>query len=163
MIVLRNFIDKYNTSNPFELMDELDIQYRSSNLKFLKGYCVIIRGVKYIAINSKLTAQEKKIVAAHEFGHIIIHSDKLKSAAHRDMNIYDMTDKTEYQANLFAADLLIDDNDVDELAHQESMDYFTMAKILSTNPQLLGFKMFSMARRGYNYNLSMPPKSDFLA
>ena len=100
---------------------------------------------------------------AHELGHIILYSDKLKSAAHRDMNIYDMTDKTEYQANLFAADLLIDDNDVDELAHQESMDYFTMAKILSTNSQLLGFKMFSMARRGYNYNLSMPPKSDFLA
>ena len=36
-----------------------------------------------------------KIVAAHELGHIILHSDKLKAAAHEDMNIYNIADKTE--------------------------------------------------------------------
>lgn len=79
------------------------------------------------------------------------------------MNIYDMADKTEYQANLFAADLLIDDEDVEDLARSEEMDYFTMAQYLSTNPQLLAFKLFSMARRGYHYNVLITPKSDFLA
>ena len=156
-------IDKYNTSNPFELMDLLYIQCRSSNLDSLKGYCVIIHGIKYVAINEMLSWQERKIVAAHELGHILLHSDKLKAAAHHDLNIYDMADKTEYQANLFAAELLIDDEDVDNLARRDNMDYFTMAKFLSTNPQLLAFKLFSMARRGYNYNLQVPPKSDFLA
>ena len=51
-----------------------------------------------------------------------------------------------YQANLFAADLLIGDEEVDNLARQDGMDYFTIAKHLSTNPQLLGFKLFSMAK-----------------
>ena len=93
-----DLIDKYNTSNPFELMDLLDIQCRSSNLDSLKGYCVIIHGIKYVAINEMLSWQERKIVAAHELGHILLHSDKLKAAAHHDLNIYDMADKTEYQA-----------------------------------------------------------------
>lgn len=156
-------INKYNTSNPLELMDLLDIQCCSSNLDTLKGYCVIIHGIKYVAINDTLSPQERKIVVAHELGHILLHSAKLKAAAHHEMNIYDMADKTEYQANLFAADLLIDDDDVEDSARSDEMDYFTMAHCLSTNPQLLAFKLFSMAKRGYKYNSFITPKSDFLA
>ena len=78
------------------------------------------------------------------------------------MNIYNIADKTEYQANLFAADLLLDDDEVDELAMQEGIDFYTMARYLYTNPQLLGFKLFSMANRGYKYNFrnySEPPSN----
>lgn len=107
---VEELIEKYNTSDPFELMDALDIHCESSNLEHLKGYCVIIHGIKFIAINENLRPAERKIVAAHELGHIILHSDKLKAAAHEDMNIYNIADKTEYQANLFAADLLLDDD-----------------------------------------------------
>ena len=160
---VEELIEKYNTSDPFELMDALDIHCESSNLEHLKGYCVIIHGIKFIAINENLRPAERKIVAAHELGHIILHSDKLKAAAHEDMNIYNIADKTEYQANLFAADLLLDDDEVDELAMQEGIDFYTMARYLYTNPQLLGFKLFSMANRGYNYNFHIPPKSTFLA
>ena len=160
---VEELIDKYNTSNPFELMDALGIQCESSNLEHLKGYCVIIYGIKFVAINENLPLQERKIVAAHELGHIILHSDRLKAAAHEDMNIYNISDKTEYQANLFAADLLIGDEEVDNLARQDGMDYFSIAKCLSTNPQLLGFKLFSMAKRGFNYHFQIPPKSTFLA
>ena len=159
---VEELIEKYNTSDPFELMDALDIHCESSNLEHLKGYCVIILGIKFIAINENLRPAERKIVAAHELGHIILHSDKLKAAAHEDMNIYNIADKTEYQANLFAADLLLDDDEVDELAMQEGIDFYTMARYLYTNPQLLGFKLFSMANRGYNYNFHIPPKSTFL-
>ena len=80
-------IDRYNTSDPFELMKHLGIYCESSNLEHLKGYCVIIHGIKFIAINENLSRIERKIVAAHELGHIILHSDKLKAAAHEDMNI----------------------------------------------------------------------------
>ena len=151
---VEELIEKYNTSDP---------HCESSNLEHLKGYCVIIHGIKFIAINENLRPAERKIVAAHELGHIILHSDKLKAAAHEDMNIYNIADKTEYQANLFAADLLLDDDEVDELAMQEGIDFYTMARYLYTNPQLLGFKLFSMANRGYNYNFHIPPKSTFLA
>ena len=156
-------IDRYNTSDPFELMKHLGIYCESSNLEHLKGYCVIIHGIKFIAINENLSRIERKIVAAHELGHIILHSDKLKAAAHEDMNIYHVTDKTEYQANMFAAELLIDDDEVDDLAKTEGIDFCSMAKTLYTNPQLLTFKLFGMAKRGYNYHFPIPPHSDFLA
>ena len=42
---VEELIEKYNTSDPFELMDALDIHCESSNLEHLKGYCVIIHGI----------------------------------------------------------------------------------------------------------------------
>jgi len=36
---VEELIEKYNTSDPFELMDALDIHCESSNLEHLKGYC----------------------------------------------------------------------------------------------------------------------------
>ena len=76
----------------YACVEELIEKY---NLEHLKGYCVIIHGIKFIAINENLRPAERKIVAAHELGHIILHSDKLKAAAHEDMNIYNIADKTE--------------------------------------------------------------------
>ena len=63
----------------------------------------------YVMISSFLSEEEKMIVAAHELGHIILHRSQLKMAPMQDDTLYNMTDNTEYQANLFAADLLIED------------------------------------------------------
>ena len=156
-------IEKYNTRDPFELMKQLGIILFSSNLDSSKGYCIIVNGYKYIAINNSLEPRERTIVAAHELGHIILHADQLNEQVHRDFNCYNVTDKTEYQANLFAADLLIDDSEVEELLRSEGMDLYTIAKCLYTDPQLLTFKLISMAKRGYNCNIILPPKSNFLA
>ena len=66
-------------------------------------------------ISSFLSEEEKMIVAAHELGHIILHRSQLKMAPMQDDTLYNMTDNTEYQANLFAADLLIEDEDIEEI------------------------------------------------
>ena len=41
-----------------------------------------------------------------------------------DNRIYNMINETEYQANLFAADLLIEDEAVEQLSKNEDLDYF---------------------------------------
>ena len=69
--------EKYNTRDPFELMKQLGIILFSSNLESSKGYCIIVNGYKYIAINNSLEPRERTIVAAHELGHIILHADQL--------------------------------------------------------------------------------------
>lgn len=71
-------------------------------------------------------------------------------------------DKTEYEANLFAAELLLSDNEVAELAQMEQSDYFSMAKILYVSPELLSFKLFSMAKRGYQFIVPSNIDSGFL-
>ena len=47
---VEELIEKYNTSDPFELMDALDIHCESSNLEHLKGYCV--RSMRICALQS---------------------------------------------------------------------------------------------------------------
>ena len=76
-------------------------------------------------LSSFLSEEEKRIVAAHELGHIVLHRRQLKMAPMSDNRLYNMTDETEYQANLFAADLLISDKDVADLSKNEELDYFS--------------------------------------
>ena len=61
----------------------------------------------YVMLSSFLSEEEKRIVAAHELGHIMLHRSQLKMAPMSDNRLYNMINETEYQANLFAADLLI--------------------------------------------------------
>lgn len=157
-----DLVGRYKTRDPFELISALRIELYTSNLPTLKGYSVIANGVPYAAVNTSLGPCESKIVAAHELGHIVLHSDQLKVAPHRDMSLYAMHDKTEYEANLFAADLLVSDSDVVNLVKQDDLDYFSMASVLYISPELLSFKLYSMTRRGYHYNIPGGIDSRFL-
>ena len=44
---------------------------------------------------------------------------------------------TEYQANLFAADLLIDDDEIEEMVQNEDLDYFGLCSSLNATPELM--------------------------
>ena len=91
-----------------------------------------------------------------------MHQDMIRVAPMKDNLIYDMTSRTEYQANLFAADYLISDEEVEALTAQEDMDYFRICKELYVSPDLMSFKLFSMIQRGYRYNLPQDLNSKFL-
>ena len=80
----------------------------------------------YVMISSFLSEEEKMIVAAHELGHIILHRSQLKMAPMQDDTLYNMTDNTEYQANLFAADLLIEPDEYQQFVRG---NMFTLTKI----------------------------------
>ena len=159
---VNELIDKYKTNNPFELIEYLKIKLMCSNNEELKGYCISVKNYPYIGVSCLLSEPEQRIVAAHELGHFILHMDQTSLYRFEDDNIYNSSDKTEYQANLFAANLLISDDDVNELVGCEDMDYFKMCNILSVTPDLMAFKLISMANRGYKYNIPIAIKSDFL-
>ena len=96
----------------------------------------------YVMISSFLSEEEKMIVAAHELGHIILHRSQLKMAPMQDDTLYNMTDNTEYQANLFAADLLIDDEEIEDMIQNEDLDYFGLCSSLNATPELMSFKLY---------------------
>ena len=89
----------------------------------------------YVMLSSFLSEEEKRIVAAHELGHVILHRTQLKMAPMSDNRLYNMINETEYQANLFAADLLIEDQDVAELSKNEDLDYFSFCSSLYATPE----------------------------
>lgn len=160
---VERLVKKYQTRDPIELLDALGVIVReTSQYQNLKGYCFVSCQSVYTMLSSFLSDGEKQIVAGHELGHIVLHRNNLKLAPMLDEKIYDMIDDTEYQANLFAADLLISDQDVAELAQNEDLDYFSFCSVLKVTPELMSFKLYSLFHRGKKYNMPLDLDSKFL-
>ena len=156
-------IKKYKTRDPFEILSAMGaVVFETSNYKSLKGYTFLSCRTVYVAVSDRLDDAQKRIVAAHELAHAVLHRDMLKIAPMGDSRIYDMTSRTEYEANLFAADLLISDEDIASLSADDDSDYFKLCGILRVSPELMSFKLFSLVKRGYSYNIPMTPDSRFL-
>ena len=96
-----------NTSNPFEIADQLGILYQIGNLK-QEGCYMFLKNHRYIFLSDQLSREELILVMAHELGHALLD---------RKSNCYFIRNKTlllnsrlERRANLFAAYLLIPDD-----------------------------------------------------
>ncbi|MGR6904768.1 ImmA/IrrE family metallo-endopeptidase [Lysinibacillus sp. BSL11] len=108
-----NLINKYATRDPFELATLLNIYIIKWNLhEEIRGYYKYDRRNKYIVINSNLSDEWKRIVCAHELGHAILHP-RLNTPFMRKSTLFSV-DKIEREANLFAAYLLIPDENLFE-------------------------------------------------
>lgn len=161
---VQRLVKKFKTRDPFEILDGMNVVVgETSRYKTLKGYCFMSCQTIYIMISSFLSDEEKKIVAAHELGHIILHRSQLKMAPMKDDVLYNMTDNTEYQANLFAADLLLEDEEIAKMSQNEELDYFGFCSSLYTSPELMSFKLYSLIQRGQTYHMPMDIQSNFLA
>ena len=160
----QKLIRKYKTRDPFKIMDNMHVIVgESSSFQKLKGFCFMSCKTIYVQISSFLSEEEKQIVAAHELGHIILHRTQLKMAPMKNDTLYNMQDNTEYQANLFAADLLLSDADIADMAHNEDLDYFSLCSTLNSTPELMSFKLYSLTKRGQAYHMPMEIQSNFLA
>lgn len=154
--------NKFQTSDPFELIDDLGINLLVRNdLGKLKGFYYTVCRQRYIVINGDLSRQDQRMVAAHELGHDRLHRELAKVAPLKDFLLYDMTSRTEYQANIFAAELLIEDQEVLSCI-ADDLDFLSLCNEIGYKPELVTFKLFGMVQRGYNLNLPMQPKSGFL-
>ena len=157
---------KYQTRDPFELLDALRVVVSMTNTfrrDGLKGFCTILNQTKYVVINSKLAEEEQRVVAGHECGHIVIHSDFLKLGAFKDHDVYQATGKTEREANFFAADFLISDEEVLDLMSTCDANFFSVAKGLSIPAPFFAFKLYSMVERGFSMRVPTGLNSTFLA
>jgi Zn-dependent peptidase ImmA (M78 family) len=153
---------KFDTSNPLELIKDLKINlWLRSGLGELKGFYYATHHQRYIVINADLESRDRVMVAAHELGHDRLHQHMARISPLKDFMLYDMTSRTEYQANLFASELLITDEDVKECI-AENMDYFGLCSTVGFNPQLVTYKLYGMMQRGYKINLPETPNSAFL-
>lgn len=129
----------YNTRNPYELIDYLDILMQKSNLGKYAGYYIEYDRVPCICINSQLRDDKfSEIIAAHELGHAILHRGT--ECMFFPDTLYSL-EKTETQANIFAAELLIPDYIIVE---NEGLTKEQIAKKIGYNARLLDFKKFNI-------------------
>ena len=155
---------RYGTRDPFELLDALRVRVRFYyDLCSVKGFTRYCLRLYFVGINGNLSAQEQRIVAAHELGHIVLHADALRTAPLFDTAVYDKRSITEYEANLFAADLLMRDEDILQAVSDPDTDFGGLCLALGTVPELMNFKLLSMKKRGVDVPLFSECNSLFLS
>lgn len=163
---VERLVKKYGTRNPFELIREApDMKFWPSaayDSDGLKGYATIQNRTKYIVVNSLLSKEEQTIVAAHELGHIFKHELRLRAQPMKDFDIYGATGRLEREANFFAADFLISDEQALDEIHSCGADFFTTASTLNVPAAFFAFKLYSMVQRGNAMRIPVDLDSGFL-
>lgn len=152
----------HDTRDPFMIAKELGIHVEMRyDFKRLKGMYSIIKRNRFIFINGNLQEQVRQIVCAHELGHDTLHRELAKDASLQEFMLYDMKSRPEYEANIFAAHLLLDDDEIVELA-RGGYDLFQIACEIGTDINLLLIKLNEMNRQGYRFNVPYMPRGNFL-
>lgn len=107
--VIADIRDKYGTTDPFKLAEELNIIIVYHHLGRCHGYYMAESGVKIICLNEADEEPVKRYTLAHELGHYFLHGDA---------NYFALKDTLfqsgwqERQADKFAVNLLITNDDL---------------------------------------------------
>lgn len=126
-----------------------------------KGFFICQSRKKLIALNSDLPNAIRRIILVHELGHAILHSDIKTEFPFHDFELFDETSRYEYEANIFAAEFKLSDEDVLSRLNDD-MSFFQAAASLRVPPELLDFKFRVLKRMGYAINPPLYSQSDFM-
>ncbi|MBE6549018.1 MAG: ImmA/IrrE family metallo-endopeptidase [Ruminococcaceae bacterium] len=154
---------KHGSHDPFELCDALGIRVRYMQLKKVKGFYFYQSRIRTIVLNAELEEETQRILCAHELGHACLHSDMLINM--RTLHGYEphnAKNASEYEANVFAAELLISDESIKELLENEGESFYFLAKQLSVPAEFIDFKLRVMKTKGYAIDVPYLAQSDFL-
>lgn len=136
--IVIHYTKKFGTNDPFEIADRLGILYQMCNIDF-EGCYMFLKNHRYIFINGNLDSHTKKIVMAHELGHAILHR---KNNCYFIMNkTFLLNSRTEKEANMFAAELLIPDKVILEYKEYSVQQ---MASVFGCDKALVDIKIEMM-------------------
>ena len=156
-------IRKYKTRDPFELCDALGIRIRLKDLgTAIKAYYFCQSRIRNIVLNTRSGETVQRVLCAHELGHAVLHGELAAMRGFSELELFDATSRTEYEANMFAAELLIDNGELSELLADGESSFFTAAGKLYVPAELLDFKLRIMKSKGYRIEAPYIARSDFL-
>jgi len=146
-------VERFGTRDPFVIAKETGVNVMfSDKLKRLKGMYFLIKRNRFIVLNSKNSEQMNRIVCAHELGHDRLHREYAADRALQEFMLYDMSTRREYEANMFAAELLLDDEEILEYIRM-GMDVFGIAAATSTDINLVALKVDCLINAGYRLRI----------
>ena len=154
---------KFNTRDPFEICKCMDIHIHYKDLgNNLKAYYFCQSRIKNIIINCRSGIIVRRILCAHELGHAVLHGKLAAMRGFQEMELFDTLVPIEYEANLFAAELIIPDDIILELLNDQDKSFFSIAKELFVPSELLDFKFLVLKHKGLKIETPYTPKSNFL-
>lgn len=110
--IVSNLVKIHSTRNPIEIAENLGIIVLYEPLGNINGYYNTAFRQKFIHINESLPEYKQVFTAAHELGHAILHP-KANTPFLKE-NTFLLVDKLEIEANRFAVNLLISDEEIEE-------------------------------------------------
>ena len=142
---------KHEETDPFRLCRAMGItllpQPMGSHETAIKGFYMECKRIKSITVNSDLPEIIQKIIVAHELGHAVLHRTSTVQAFH-EVVMFDSSSIKEKEANLFAAELLLEDGEVLEALNQD-VTFFSAAAQLCVPMEMLDFKFRLLKWKGY--------------
>lgn len=149
---VQSVLRRADSNNMQDVAKSLGIHVHFSNdFKNLLGMYYAKWRNRFIIINNNLDDIWLQMVLAHEIGHDQLHRD-IASEGLREFELFSIKSRTEYEANAFAAHLLLSNDEVLTLL-QEEYDVFGAAQELNCNINLLLIKLNEMRSLGYNIRI----------
>ncbi len=156
-------VKKAGSRDPFVICEVLDYKLHYIDLHpKLKAYYFYQSRINNIVIDENIMELFRPILIAHELGHGTLHRKVAMMSGFQELELLEKrADKPmEYEANLFAAELLLEDNSVLETLNEYT--FFETASILNVPAALLDFKFAILKTKGYRINDMQIGKSHFL-
>lgn len=146
---VRELVRQHGTRNPEELAAALGVEILPRAFERQKGAYKVIMRNPFIFIKSDLDPVMEKIVLAHELGHHCLHRLEAQSlGGFQEFNIFDMgSDRMEYEANVFAAELMLPDEEVLDYIRQ-GFDIHGIASVMASDINLVALKADALISRG---------------
>lgn len=155
---------KYRTCDAEEMCDALGIRVSRKSMgtspNSCKGFFMVHNRCKIAVVNNDLDELIQGVILPHELAHGVLHVDR-KIRTFHELSYMDETDLLEREANVFAAEFLVDDTALFDIMDSQ-IDFFHLASLLAVPPELLDFKLRLLKQQGYPVNAPYIAQSDFL-
>ena len=155
-------VRRCGTRDPFEIARQLGVEVLfCPDFGSMKGMYRVVKRTRFIFLNRDLTPQMQRIVCAHELGHDRLHRNLAKTGALQEFMLYDMTTKPEYEANIVAAEILLDTDEVLDYVYNFGYTSEQIAKAMETDINLVALKVAHLAESNRGLR-PMEHRADFL-
>ena len=154
---------RYRTRDPFELCAALGIELWFDDLgQNLKAFYVYESRERNIAVNNRCSEELQRVLVGHELCHDQEHRSLIKMKGFTEIDLFNLTSPLEYEANLYAAELLLDDERLLELMEDE-VSFFAITQQMKVPPELLDLKYRLLKHKGYRIQPLYLGQANFLA
>lgn len=145
-----SIVAQCGTRDPLRIAMDLGIEVMYYPFNEQRGAYKVLMRNRFIFVKNDLHPVMENIVLLHELGHDALHREEAtKVGGFKEFEIFNMRDnRMEYEANLFAAQISLSDEDFLELA-ERGYDTQQIARTLNSDINLVALKADTLISQGY--------------
>lgn len=130
---------KYKTKDPYKIARAMDVELQIGYMGYRLGCYMYLKRSKCIWLNEDLDPHEMEFVMAHELGHAIMHPyENCYFIKHKTLLL---NSKREIEANKFAVEFLISDDEVQEYAVERQYTIDMLSRLWGYEKELIELRL----------------------